>query len=52
MERAVAHNATMGDMEALKQGFALVHQKFSSILMAQGVQAHALQGRSFRPRVP
>lgn len=49
MERAIAHNATVDDIEAVKQGFELVHQKFSNILLAQGLKPMHCKGEPFDP---
>lgn len=38
MERAIAHNAGVEDVNAVKEGFILIHGKLLSILGAQGVK--------------
>ena len=38
MERAIAHNAEVDDINAVKEGFILIHGKLLSILGAQGVK--------------
>jgi molecular chaperone GrpE len=38
MERAIAHNAEVEDVNAVKEGFILIHGKLLSILGAQGVK--------------
>lgn len=47
MERAIAHNAEVTDAEVLKQGFGLIHQKFTAILAAHGVKAMQAKGEPF-----
>ena len=49
MERAIAHNAQVTDLEAMKQGFILIQQKFASILSAQGVKPMDSKGQPFNP---
>lgn len=39
MERAIQNNEKAEDLATLKQGFALIHAKFLSILGSQGVKA-------------
>jgi molecular chaperone GrpE len=38
MERAIAHNATVEDINAVKEGFHLIHGKLLHILGAQGLR--------------
>lgn len=47
MERAIAHNAEVTDIDAVKQGFELIHQKFSNILLSQGVKPMQAKGEPF-----
>jgi molecular chaperone GrpE len=47
MERAVAHNAKVTDLDAVKQGFILIQQKFASILQAHGVKPMESKGQPF-----
>ncbi len=47
MERAIQHNSGITDLEAVKQGFALIQQKFSSILQSQGVKPMVCKGQPF-----
>lgn len=47
MERAIAHNANLEDVEAMKEGFELIYQKLTSILAAQGVKAMDAKGTDF-----
>lgn len=49
MERAIAHNAEVTDIGAVKKGFELIHQKFTGILLAQGVKAMECKGQPFDP---
>ncbi len=49
MERAIAHNTQVTDVEAVKQGFNLIQQKFASILQAHGVKPMDSKGQPFNP---
>lgn len=49
MERAITNNASVEDVEAVKQGLKLIHQKFSRILNDQGVKAMHVKGEPFDP---
>lgn len=51
MERAIANNAQVTDAEALKQAFALIHQKFTNLLAAQGMKPMLAKGAPFDPEV-
>ena len=51
MERAITHNAEVDDIEAVKQGFELIHQKFSNILLAHGVKVMHAKGQPFDPEL-
>lgn len=47
MERAIAHNAEVNDIDAVKQGFELIQQKFVNILSAHGVKPMHAKGEPF-----
>lgn len=49
MERAIKHNAEVNDIDAVKKGFELIHQKFANILQGQGVKAMQALGEEFNP---
>jgi molecular chaperone GrpE len=49
MERAIAHNAEVDDINAVKQGFELIHQKFVNILLAHGLKVMHAKGQPFDP---
>lgn len=49
MERAIKHNAEVADIDAVKKGFELIHQKFANILQGQGVKAMQAMGEEFNP---
>ena len=49
MERAMAANAQVTDVETVKQGFNLIQHKFFNILSAQGVKAIEAKGQPFDP---
>ena len=51
MERAIAHNAEVNDIDAVKQGFELIHQKFANILMAHGLKPMHAKGEPFDPEL-
>ncbi|MBP6310971.1 MAG: nucleotide exchange factor GrpE [Flavobacteriales bacterium] len=51
MERAITNNATVEDVEAVKQGLKLIHQKFSKMLNDQGVKAMHAKGEPFDPEI-
>jgi molecular chaperone GrpE len=51
MERAIANNATVEDIEVVKQGFELIHQKFVNLLLARGVKAMRAKGEPFDPEL-
>lgn len=46
-ERAILNNENSEDIEGLKQGFKLIHSKFSSILEAKGLKAMKCKGETF-----
>lgn len=48
-ERAIANNGNVEDPAALKQGFELIQQKLSNILMAQGMKPMRAKGEPFDP---
>jgi molecular chaperone GrpE len=47
MERAIASNATVDDPAVLRQGFELVHQKFTNLLAQQGLEKMQAKGAAF-----
>jgi molecular chaperone GrpE len=49
MERAIAHNTEVDDIDAVKRGFDLIHQKFANILMAHGLKVMRAKGEIFDP---
>lgn len=51
MERAIAQNVEMQDIDAVKQGFELIHQKLIGILAAHGVQRMEAKGHDFDPEL-
>ncbi|MEM9022365.1 MAG: nucleotide exchange factor GrpE [Bacteroidota bacterium] len=46
-ERAIAHNEGSEDLEAIKEGFQLVHQKLRNALVAKGLKPMESQGEVF-----
>jgi molecular chaperone GrpE len=46
-ERAILNNENSEDIEGLKEGFKLIHTKFSSILEAKGLKAMKCKGEVF-----
>ncbi|HEY0978878.1 MAG TPA: nucleotide exchange factor GrpE [Flavobacteriales bacterium] len=48
-ERAIANNGNVEDPAALKQGFELIQQKLSNILLAQGMKPMRAKGEPFDP---
>ena len=51
MERAIAHNAEVDDINVVKQGFELIHQKFANILLAHGLKVMHAKGEPFNPDI-
>ena len=51
MERAIAHNSEVNDIDAVKQGFELIHQKFANILMVHGLKPMVAKGQPFDPEL-
>lgn len=51
MERAIANNANVVDIEAVKQGMDLIHQKFVHLLASQGVKPMLSKGEPFDPEL-
>jgi molecular chaperone GrpE len=51
MERAIAHNTEVNDIDVVKQGFDLVSQKFSNILLAHGLKPMQPKGQPFDPEL-
>lgn len=48
-ERAIANNENVSDIEAVKEGFKLIHNKFKSTLEAKGLKAMEAKGGEFNP---
>ncbi|WP_107039308.1 nucleotide exchange factor GrpE [Brumimicrobium mesophilum] len=46
-ERAIENNQTSDDADAIKQGFQLIYNKFTNILVAKGVKAMDSKGQTF-----
>lgn len=46
-ERAIANNQTSEDIEAIKEGFNLIYNKFKSTLEAKGLKAVEAKGKEF-----
>lgn len=46
-ERAIANNETVEDVEALKEGFGLIYNKFKSMLESKGLKAMQAKGEVF-----
>lgn len=46
-ERAIASNQQITDIEAVKKGFELLHQKMAKILEAKGLKAMDSKGQTF-----
>lgn len=51
MERAIAHHAEVSDIDAVKKGFELIHQKFANILLAHGLKPMRAKGHPFDPEL-
>src|SRR5690606_29169565 len=51
MDRAIAHNAEVNDIAAVKQGFTLIQQKFVNVLVAHGVKEMQAKGQAFDPEL-
>lgn len=50
-ERAMANNASVDDIESVKEGFNLIFNKFSSILQAKGLKEMPAVGETFDPEL-
>lgn len=48
-ERAIANNENVEDLNALKEGFNLIHHKLRTILEAKGLKAMEAKGGEFNP---
>lgn len=48
-ERAIANNDNVADIEAVKEGFKLIHHKFKTTLEAKGLKAMEAKGGEFNP---
>ncbi len=46
-ERAIANNETVEDIEAVKEGFTLIYNKFKSVLEAKGLKQMQAKGEPF-----
>ncbi|MBL4862019.1 MAG: nucleotide exchange factor GrpE [Crocinitomicaceae bacterium] len=47
LERAIANNTNVDDVESVKEGFSLIYNKFSAILKAKGLQEMEANGKAF-----
>lgn len=50
-ERAIANNDKVEDVQALKDGFSLIHSKFKSTLEAKGLKQMQTKGEAFDPEL-
>jgi molecular chaperone GrpE len=50
-ERAIANNEGADDIEAVKEGFKLIHHKFKMILEGKGLKQMEAKGLSFDPEL-
>lgn len=50
-ERAIANNEQVDDINAVKEGFQLIHNKFKSILEAKGLKQMTAKGEAFDPEL-
>lgn len=50
-ERAIANNGNTEDVNALRQGFELIHQKLVNTLAAQGLKRMEAKGQPFDPEL-
>lgn len=50
-ERAIANNETVDDIQAVKDGFNLIHNKMKSILESKGLKQMAAKGEVFDPEL-
>lgn len=46
-ERAIANNETVTDIEAIKEGFSLIYNKFKSTLESKGLKQMVAKGEDF-----
>ncbi len=46
-ERAIANNATSEDINGVKEGFQLIHNKFANILSSKGLKPMECKGQPF-----
>jgi molecular chaperone GrpE len=51
LERAIKANETANDLEVVKEGFKLIHHKFSQILTSKGLKSIEVMGAEFNPDV-
>ncbi|MCC6702044.1 MAG: nucleotide exchange factor GrpE [Fluviicola sp.] len=50
-ERAIANNEQVEDINAVKEGFQLIHHKFKNILEAKGLKQMVAKGEAFDPEL-
>lgn len=50
-ERAIANNENVEDVQAVKDGFVLIHNKMKSILESKGLKQMVAKGESFDPEL-
>ena len=51
MQRAIANNDTVDDIDVVKEGFRIIEQKMISILAAQGLKPMDVKGQAFDPEL-
>lgn len=51
IERAVAHNKSVTDVDVLKQGLEIIQQKFKNILTGKGIEPMESKGQTFDPEL-
>lgn len=50
-ERAIANNEQVDDLQAVKDGFNLIHSKFRAILESKGLKQMQAKGEAFDPEL-
>lgn len=50
-DRAIANNETVEDIQAVKEGFTLIHNKLKAVLDAKGLKAMEAKGVAFDPEL-
>jgi molecular chaperone GrpE len=50
-DRAIVNNETVEDIDAVKEGFTLIHNKMKSILEAKGLKSMSSKGEPFDPEL-